>query len=117
MSLTAPFRSLTAIGVVLLVLSVVTLCCYSVTEQEQVILTQFGRPVGEPRRNAGLHFKIPLIQAVNRIDKRVLEWDGHASEMPTRDKLYVIVDTFGRWRINDPTQYFTRLRDERSALS
>jgi membrane protease subunit HflC len=64
-----------------------------------------------------MKFKWPFIQTVNRIDKRILEWDGHASEMPTRDKLYIVVDTFGRWRISDPTQFFTRLRDERSALS
>ena len=66
---------------------------------------------------SGLHWRTPFIQEVNRIDKRILEWDGHASEMPTRDKLYVVVDAFGRWRINNPGQYFTRLRDERSAQS
>ena len=110
-------RSLTAAGLILVLVAFVKLCCYTVTEQEQVILTQFGKTVGEPKRDAGLHFKVPFIQKVNRIEKRILEWDGRPNEMPTRDKLYVIVDTFGRWRIQDPTQYFTRLRDERSALS
>jgi membrane protease subunit HflC len=90
---------------------------YIVNEHEQVILTQFGKTVGEPKRAAGMQFKLPLIQKANRVDKRILEWDGRASEMPTRDKLYVVVDTFGRWRISDPLQFFTRLRDERSALS
>ena len=90
---------------------------YSVGEAEQVIITQFGKPVGETIKDAGLHFKTPFIQHVNRFDKRVLEWDGPPVNMPTRDKLYIIVDTFGRWRISDPLQFFTRLRDERSALS
>src|SRR6059036_1616191 len=105
--------------VVLLILLIVAanLCFYTVSEQEQVIITQFGKTVGEPVRGAGFHSKLPFVQAVNRIDKRILEWDGRASEMPTRDKLYVVVDTFGRWRISDPLQFFTRLRDERSALS
>ena len=90
---------------------------YTVTETEQVIITQFGKPVGEPIRDAGLHFKIPFVQEVNRIEKRILAWDGKPNEMPTKDKTYIIVDTFGRWRIDDAKQYFLRLRDERSAQS
>ena len=113
----AVFGSIGAVVAIIVAVVVANLCCYSVAEHEQVIITQFGRPVGEPVKKAGLHFKLPLIQTVNRIDKRILEWDGRASEMPTRDKLYIIVDTFGRWRISDPLQFFTRLRDERSALS
>src|SRR5216684_2520573 len=84
---------------------------YTVSEMEQVIVTQFGKPVGEPITQAGLHFKTPFIQEVQRIDKRVLVWDGPVAEMPTKDKLYIVVDTFGRWRISDPMQYFIRLRD------
>ena len=90
---------------------------YTVSEIEQVIITQFGKPVGEPVTQAGLKFKLPFIQEVNPIDKRILEWDGNPSDMPTKDKLYVSVDMFARWRITDPLQYFLRLRDERSALS
>jgi modulator of FtsH protease HflC len=90
---------------------------YTVDEVEQVIITQFGKPVGEPVVEAGLKFKIPFIQDVNPIDKRVLEWDGAPSDMPTKDKLYISVDLFARWRIVDPLQYFLRLRDERSAQS
>ena len=90
---------------------------YTVGEAQQVILTQFGKPVGQPITEAGLKFKVPFIQAVNRFDKRVLEWDGSPSDMPTKDKLYISVDLFGRWRITDPLQYFLRLRDERSAQS
>jgi len=90
---------------------------YTVSEVEQVIITQFGKPVGAPVTSAGLKVKVPFIQEVNPIDKRVLEWDGDPSDMPTKDKLYISVDLFARWRITDPLQYFLRLRDERSAQS
>ncbi len=90
---------------------------YTVNEVEQVIITQFGKPVGAPVTTAGLKLKIPFIQSVNPIDKRILEWDGNPSDMPTKDKLYIAVDLFARWRITDPLQYFLRLRDERSAQS
>jgi membrane protease subunit HflC len=100
------------IGTYLLMSSV-----YIVSEIEQAIITQFGEPVGAPVTTAGLKFKVPFIQDVNLIDKRVLEWDGTPSDMPTKDKLYISVDLFARWRIADPLQYFLRLRDERSAQS
>jgi membrane protease subunit HflC len=90
---------------------------YTVNEVQQMIITQFGKPVGEPIVTAGLKVKVPFIQEVNPIDKRVLEWDGSPSDMPTKDKLYISVDLFARWRIVDPLQYFLRLRDERSAQS
>jgi membrane protease subunit HflC len=90
---------------------------YTVSEVEQMIITQFGKPVGAPVTSAGLKIKVPFIQEVNPIDKRVLEWDGSPSDMPTKDKLYISVDLFARWRITDPLQYFLRLRDERSAQS
>jgi membrane protease subunit HflC len=90
---------------------------YTVSEVEQVIITQFGKPIGTPVTTAGLKMKWPFIQDVNPIDKRVLEWDGSPSDMPTKDKLYISVDLFARWRITEPLQYFLRLRDERSAQS
>lgn len=90
---------------------------YTVSEVEQVIITQFGKPVGEPVTTAGLKLKAPFVQDVNAIDKRVLEWDGNPSDMPTKDKLYISVDLYARWRIVEPLQYFLRLRDERSAQS
>ena len=90
---------------------------FTVREVEQVIITQFGKPVGEPITTAGLKFKLPLIQKANPVEKRILEWDGNPSNMPTKDKLYIAVDLFARWRIVDPLQYFLRLRDERSAQS
>src|SRR5690242_11414319 len=101
-----------AIGTYLLMSSI-----YTVSEVQQAIITQFGRPVGDPVTSAGLKFKVPFIQDVNLIDKRVLEWDGNPSDMPTKDKLYVSVDLFARWRIVEPLQYFLRLHDERSAQS
>ena len=104
---------------ILLILGAIAfyLCTYVVKETDQVILTQFGKPVGEPVTEAGLHFRLPFIQEVNRIEKRFLPWDGPANEMSTKDKTYLIIDTYPRWRISDAMQYFLRLRDERSALS
>ena len=96
---------------------ILTSALYAVSEIEQVIITQFGRPVGAAVTTAGLKLKVPFIQEVNRIDKRILEWDGSPTDMPTEDKLYISVDLFARWRIKDPLQYFLRLRDERSAQS
>ncbi len=90
---------------------------YTVSEVEQVIITQFGKPVGNPVTTSGLKVKLPFIQDVNPVDKRILEWDGNPSDMPTKDKLYISVDLFARWRITEPLQYFLRLRDERSAQS
>ena len=92
-------------------------CSYVVEETDQVIITQFGKPVGKPVTEAGLYFKLRFIQEINRIEKRFLPWDGPSNEMSTKDKTYLIIDTFARWRISDPMQYFLRLRDERSALS
>ena len=102
---------------------VIASSAFTVNETEQVFITEFGKPVGDPinadpqKNDAGLHWKKPFIQEINRIEKRMLEWDGPATEMPTRDKLYITVDNFARWRISDPKTYFEKLRDERSALS
>lgn len=109
-----PLAAAAAIGIGVFVGSI---SLYRVSEVEQAIITQFGKPVGEPITTAGLKGKIPFIQTVNLIDKRVLEWDGRPSDMPTKDKLYISVDLYARWRITDPLQYFLRLRDERSAQS
>jgi len=106
-----------ALVVALLGLFVSTGSYYTVQETEQVIITQFGKPSAQPITEAGLHFKLPFVQEVNVINKQILEWDGAKSEMPTRDKLYISVDTFARWRITRPLEYFRRLRDERSAQS
>ncbi len=104
-----------AIGLFLLTLF--SGCFYTVRPSEQVIITSFGKIVGEVVKEPGLHFKLPFIQDVNRIDKRVMEWDGLPLMMQTLDKLYLDVDTFARWRISDPVKYFTSTRDVRTALS
>jgi modulator of FtsH protease HflC len=88
-----------------------------IRETEQVIITQFGKPVGAPRIKPGLSFKIPVIQKSSYFDKRYLEWDGDANQIPTKDKKFIFVDTYARWEITDPLQFFVRLRDERGAQS
>ena len=75
---------------------VATSSIYSVDETEQAIVTQFGKPVGAPVTTAGLKFKLPFIQEIHSIDKRILEWDGTPSDMPPKDKLYISVDVFAR---------------------
>jgi membrane protease subunit HflC len=104
-----------ALAIVLLVLLLGSF--FAVDQREQVIITQFGKPVGDPITAPGLHLKVPFIQDVNRLDKRFLEWDGAPVAIPTRDKTYIHVATFARWRIDDAKTYFVRLRDERSAQS
>jgi modulator of FtsH protease HflC len=90
---------------------------YTVSMTEQVIITQFGKVRGGAVSEPGLHFKIPFIDTVNRFDKRVLEWDSRPVSMTTRDKQYLEIGTFARWRITDPLQFFVTMRDERTALS
>ena len=90
---------------------------YIVNEAEQVIITQFGKPVGDPVTTPGLKMKVPFLQKANFFDKRFLEWDGAPNEVPTKDKRFIFVDTYARWRIVDPLLFFQRLRDERGAQS
>ena len=90
---------------------------YTVSETEQVILTQFGRPVGGVVDRPGLHVKVPFVQDVHRFDKRWLEFDGDANEIPTKDKKYIWVDTYARWRIADPLRFYQAVRDERGGQS
>ena len=90
---------------------------YTVSETDQVIITQFGDRVGDPVISPGLHFKVPFIQRVNVFDNRFLEWDGNPNQVPTRDRRFILVDTYARWRITDPLLFFQRLRDERGAQS
>ncbi len=98
-------------------LIVLSSAAYTVNMREQVVITQFGEPKGDPVTEAGLKFKIPFIQKVNSFDKRILEWDGVVEQMPTKEKTLIMVDTYARWQIADPLKYFQVLRDERSALS
>lgn len=90
---------------------------YIVSETEQVIITQLGEPVGVAVTEPGLHFLKPFVQKPNFFEKRFLEWDGDANQVPTKDKRFIWVDTYARWRIDDPLKFFQRLRDERGAQS
>lgn len=100
---------------VLIVLLVVFNALFVLNEYEQAIITQFGKPVGDPIDTPGLKAKIPFIQRVHRFEKRFLEWDGDPNQLPTKDKRFIYVDTYARWRITDPLLFFQRLRDERGA--
>tara|TARA_B100002052_G_scaffold156592_1_gene142703 strand:+ start:2798 stop:3727 length:930 start_codon:yes stop_codon:yes gene_type:complete len=104
--------SFLAVGLVILLNSI-----FILREDEQAIVTQFGKPVGDSITDAGLKFKIPLIQKVIKFDKRVLEWDGAANEIPTKDDKYVFIDAFARWRISDPLKFYKAARNERTAQS
>jgi membrane protease subunit HflC len=101
----------------LLALIIVSDAYYIVSETNQVILTQFGEPVGGAIMNPGLHVKLPFIQKTHVFEKRWLEWDGDSNQIPTKDKKYIWVDTYARWRISDPLVFFQRVRDERGAYS
>ena len=104
-------------AVIVIIIAVVVSSAYIVQETEQVIITQFGKPVGEPIVEPGINFKIPMIQQANFFEKRFLEWDGSPNQVPTRDKRFIWVDTYARWRIKDPLLFFQRVRDERGAQS
>jgi membrane protease subunit HflC len=102
---------------VVLVLLVINGVLYQVDETEQVIITQFGEPVGSPITTPGLKVKVPFIQTVRRFDKRVLEWDGAPEQIPTLDKRFILVDATARWRIADPLRFLQSVGDQRSAQS
>jgi membrane protease subunit HflC len=106
-------------GILLLFVLVIVVsgAVYTVNEAEQVIITQFGEPVGGPIDTPGLKFKLPIVQDVHRFDKRFLEWGGEVEELPTKDKVFVLVDVYARWRISDPLLFFQRLRNEMGAQS
>ncbi len=90
---------------------------YTVGETQQVVITQFGKPVGKPITTPGLKLKMPFTQTVHFFEKRFMEWDGDPNQIPTKDKRFIWVDSYARWRITDPLLFFQRLRDERGAQS
>ena len=104
--------SFLAVGLIIFLNSI-----FILREDEQAIVTQFGKPVGDSITDAGLKFKIPLIQKVIKFDKRILEWDGAANEIPTKDDKYVFIDAFARWQISDPLKFYKAARNERTAQS
>jgi len=105
------------IPVLLIVFILLANSVFVLSETQQAIITQFGKPVGESVVEPGLKFKIPFVQKVSRFDKRFLEWEGAVAELPTKDKVFILVDTFARWRITDPLVFFQRVRNEREAQS
>ena len=110
-----------SIGLVLVVVVLALLALggtfYVVPETHQVVITMFGKPIGQPVTTPGLKVKLPFFQTANYFDKRFLEWDGDPNQIPTEDKRFIWVDSYARWRITDPLLFFQRLRDERGAQS
>ena len=102
-----------AVAVILFLL--ITNSFYKLSESEQAIITQFGRPVGGAVKDAGLHFKIPMIQTLHRFEKRILNWDSSADQIPTADKKYIWLDTTARWKIVDPLRFYTSVTNIRGA--
>jgi membrane protease subunit HflC len=102
-------------GIVILGLIILFSATFIVDETEQAIITQFGKPVGDPIVEPGFHLKVPIIQKVHFFDKRFLAWDGAPNQIPTKDKRFIWVDSYARWRIMDPLLFFQRVRDERGA--
>lgn len=88
---------------------------YTVNEAQQVVITQFGEPIGKPVTAAGLHFKRPFIQQANYFDKRLIEWDGVPTQIPTKDKKFILIDELARWRITDPLLFMQTVGNELSA--
>jgi membrane protease subunit HflC len=106
--------------VAIVVLAVIILFsgfAYVVDETKQVVITRFGKPVREPVKDAGLHFKIPFIEDANFFNKNLLEWDGDPGQMPTKDKTFIWVDTFARWKISNPLTFFETVGNEMSGQS
>lgn len=115
--MSASTKILLLIGAGLIVLLVLADAVYIVSETNQVIITQFGEPIGGAISTAGMHFKLPFIQKTHYFEKRWLEWDGDANQIPTKEKKFIWMDTYARWRISDPLIFFQRVRDERGAQS
>lgn len=111
-------RTLLTLGLIVAVIVLAFASTYTVAEYEQVILTQFGEIVGSSAvTTPGLHVRLPFVQDVHRFEKRWLEWDGAPNQIPTRDKKYIWVDAYARWRVSDPRKFFKRLHDETGAQS
>ncbi len=106
-----------AVAVLLVAVIALSGALYVVDETQQVVITQFGEPIGDAVTSPGLKLKAPFIQKANYFDKRFLEWDGERNQIPTRDKRFIFVDSYARWQIIDPLKFFQRLRDERGAQS
>ena len=112
------WRILAGIGVavaVIIILAFASGLLYVVNEVQQVVITQFGKPIGEPVTAAGLHLKQPLIQQAHYFDRRLLDWDGDPNQIPTKDKKYIWVDTTARWKIIDALKFLQSVGNEINA--
>jgi modulator of FtsH protease HflC len=112
-----PVRLVVIVILTVLLLALLSTATYTVNEGDQAVVTQFGKPVGKPVTTPGLKMKMPFVQTVHVFEKRFLEWDGDPNQIPTKDKRFIWVDTYARWRITDPLKFFQRLRDEQGAHS
>lgn len=110
-------KTLPLVVIILIAILVASGAFFTVSEGQQAIITQFGKPVGGPYTQAGLYFKIPMIQEVHTFEERLLKWDGSPNQIPTRDKKYIWVDTTARWRITNPLRFLQTVASERGALS
>jgi len=115
--MSASTKTIVLIAVGLVVLLILVDAVFVVSETSQVIITQFGEPIGGPTNTAGMHLKAPFIQKTNYFEKRWLEWEGFPNQIPTKDKKYIWVETYARWRISDPLVFYQRVRDERGGHS
>lgn len=110
-------RLLINLFLILIIVVLIAQTAYIIKETEQVVITQFGKPMGEAKTTPGLHLKMPFLQKTNYFEKRYMEWDGDPNQIPTRDKKFIFVNTYARWQITDPLQFFKRLTNERGAHS
>lgn len=110
-------KTIISIVIIAIAVIVVSQSTFIVNEKQQVVITQFGKPVGEAITNSGLKFKTPFVQKANYFEKRYMEWDGDPNQIPTKDKKFIFVDSYARWQVTDPLQFFKRLTNERGAQS
>ena len=103
--------ALLIVGIVLVFAS-----AYVVDETEQVVVTQFGKVIREPKKTPGLYFKIPFIQQANYFPKNLLRWDGDPGQIPTLDKTFIWVDPFARWKVVDPVKLFQTVNNTVAAI-
>lgn len=110
-------KNILIIGLIVVLYIGFKLCAFVVDEKEQVVITQFGKPVGKAITEPGIYFKTPFVQNANFFEKRYMEWDGEPNQVPTKDKKFIYIDTYARWQITDPLQFYKRMKNERGALS
>jgi len=111
-----------ALAIVLVIVAIAVVAVlggvfFVIGETQQVVITQFGDPVGDPLTTPGLKMKVPFIQKANFFEKRYIEWDGDPEQFPTKEKVYIHVDNYARWRIADPLKFLQRVQTVRNAQS